>query len=106
LVRLQGQRGGPCNFGRIRTSTPSATFVPPHLSPSRYSVGTKNTTLKKNPDGSLTIYVQAAPPTDPLQRANWLPAPKDADFSLFMRSYWPKTDIIDGSWTPLAVLKA
>jgi hypothetical protein len=71
----------------------------------RYSVGTKNTTLKKNPDGSLTIYVQTAASTDPLQRANWLPAPKDADFSLFMRSYWPKTEIIDGSWTPPAVLK-
>jgi hypothetical protein len=70
----------------------------------RYSVGTKNTTLRKNPDGSLTIYVQAAAPMDPLQRANWLPAPQNADFSLFMRSYWPKTEIIDGSWTPPAVV--
>jgi hypothetical protein len=70
-----------------------------------YSVGTKNTTLKENPDGSLTIHVQAATPTDPLQRANWLPAPKDADFSLFMRSYWTRTEIIDGSWTPPAVVR-
>jgi hypothetical protein len=68
----------------------------------RYSLGTKNKTLKYNPDGSLTIYVQAEPPSE-AQRANWLPAPKDADFSLFIRAYWPKTAVIDGSWVPPAV---
>lgn len=30
----------------------------------------------------------------------WLPAPKDADFSLYVRSYWPKVAVTDGSWTP------
>jgi hypothetical protein len=35
---------------------------------------------------------------------NWLPSPKDADFTLYVRAYWPKTPVIDGSWTPLAVL--
>lgn len=29
-------------------------------------------------------------------------APK-GDFSLYLRAYWPKTEIIDGSWTPPAV---
>ena len=43
---------------------------------SRYSLGTKNKDLKYNPDGSLTIYVQAAPPSEAM-RSNWLPAPKD-----------------------------
>ncbi len=37
----------------------------------RFSVGTKNKDLKVAADGSLTIYVQADPPTDPIQRANW-----------------------------------
>lgn len=68
----------------------------------RYSLGTKNKTLKYNADGSLTIYVQADPPPE-AQRTNWLPAPKNADFSLFMRAYWPRTAVIDGSWTPPAV---
>jgi hypothetical protein len=76
-------------------------FVPNEIK--RYSLGTKNKALKSNPDGSLTIYVQADAPIDPLQRANWLPAPKGDDFSLFMRSYWPKVEITDGSWTPPAV---
>ena len=77
-------------------------FVPNEIK--RYSTGTKNKALKYNPDGSLTIYVQAdAPPA--AQRDNWLPAPKGADFSLFGRAYWPKTPVVDGSWTPPAVKK-
>ena len=70
----------------------------------RFSVGTKNKDLKNNPDGSLTIYVQAEAPEDPVQRANWLPAPK-GDFSLYVRAYWPKKPVIDGSWSPPAVVK-
>jgi hypothetical protein len=70
----------------------------------RYSTGTKNKALKDNPDGSFTIYVQADPPSEPL-RGNWLPAPKGGDFSLYVRSYWPKVEITDGSWTPPAVMR-
>lgn len=65
----------------------------------RYSLGTKDRGLKPNPDGSLTIYVQSDAPPE-AQRTNWLPAPKQADFSLYIRAYWPKAAIIDGSWTP------
>jgi hypothetical protein len=68
----------------------------------RFSVGTKNKDLKLNADGSLTIYVQADAPTDPDQRANWLPATK-GDFSLYVRAYWQKVPITEGSWTPPAV---
>lgn len=78
-------------------------FVPNEIK--RYSLGTKNKTLRTEPDGSLTIYVQADPPPE-AQRSNWLPAPKvGADFSLFIRAYWPKTPVIDGSWSPPAVKK-
>jgi hypothetical protein len=69
----------------------------------RFSVGTKNRGLKLDPDGGLTVIVQADPPAD---RSNWLPAPKGKDFSLFMRAYWPKTAVLDGSWTPPPVLRA
>ncbi|MDX1054151.1 DUF1254 domain-containing protein [Sinorhizobium medicae] len=68
----------------------------------RYSLGTKSKTLKYNIDGSLTIYVQAEPPAEE-HRDNWLPAPKDGDFSLYIRAYWPKPAVVDGSWTPPAV---
>jgi hypothetical protein len=77
-------------------------FAPNDLN--RYSLGTKNKSLKYNPDGSLTIYVQADAPSEE-QRANWLPAPRGGDFSLYVRAYWPKVAVTDGSWTPPAVLK-
>jgi hypothetical protein len=41
----------------------------------RYSLATKNTTLKYNPDGSLSLLVQADPPPEG-QRSNWLLRPK------------------------------
>jgi hypothetical protein len=75
-------------------------FVPNEIR--RYSLGTKNKMLKYNPDGSLTIYVQADPPPEQ-QLTNWLPSPNDADFSLFVRAYWPKIPVIEGSWSPPAV---
>jgi len=60
----------------------------------RFSVGTKNKDLKLASDGSLTIYVQADAPADPVQRDNWLPAPK-GDFSLYVRAYWPRAEITE-----------
>jgi hypothetical protein len=75
-------------------------FAPNGLN--RFSLGTKNKTLKFADDGSLTIYVQANSP-GPDKEANWLPAPKDGDFSLYMRAYWPKVEVTGGSWTPPAV---
>lgn len=75
-------------------------FAPNELG--RYSLGTKNKSLKYNADGSLTFYVQAdSPGAD--KETNWLPAPRDADFSLFMRAYWPKVAVLDGTWTPPSV---
>ncbi|WP_375459512.1 DUF1254 domain-containing protein [uncultured Enterovirga sp.] len=70
----------------------------------RFSVGTKNKDLRLAADGSLTIVVQPEAPADPVQRANWLPAPK-GDFSLYIRAYWPKAPTLDGSWTPPPVQK-
>jgi hypothetical protein len=67
--------------------------------------------LKKNPDGSLTIYIQKdAPAAD--KKANWLPAP-DGPIYMVMRLYWPKEppapSILppgEGTWKPPAVTVA
>lgn len=69
----------------------------------RYSLGTKNKDLQTSPDGSLTIYVTSTPPNQD-KMTNWLPSPK-GDFSLYVRSYWPEPAILDGKWTPPAVVK-
>lgn len=64
-------------------------------------------TMKKNKDGSLTIYIQKdAPSAD--KKSNWLPAP-DGPIYMVMRLYWPKEtppSILppgDGTWKPPAI---
>jgi hypothetical protein len=60
--------------------------------------------LKKNTDGSLTLYVQKdSPGAD--KESNWLPAPDGPAF-VVMRLYWPKEDspsVFNGTWKPPAV---
>jgi len=65
--------------------------------------------MKKNPDGSLTLYIQKDSPGKD-KESNWLPAP-DASIYMVMRLYWPKTEppsILppgDGTWQPPAIVK-
>jgi hypothetical protein len=76
-------------------------FEPNRLN--RYSLGTKSKSLKYNADGSLTLYFQNdSPGAD--KEPNWVPARKD-DFSLYIRAYWPKAEILDGRWVPPPVLR-
>jgi hypothetical protein len=70
----------------------------------RYSLGTKNRCLKFGEDGSLTLYVQADDPGGG-RHDNWLPSPAGADFSLYVRTYWPEDAISSGVWTPPPVRK-
>jgi hypothetical protein len=63
--------------------------------------------MKKNKDGSLTIYIQKKSPGKG-KEANWLPAP-DGPIYLVMRLYWPRTtppSILpagEGTWQPPAI---
>jgi hypothetical protein len=67
----------------------------------RYSLGTKSEGLKRNNDGSLTLHVGSASPGKD-KESNWLPAPREP-FSLYIRAYWGKQAILDGTWTPPAI---
>jgi hypothetical protein len=65
--------------------------------------------MKKNDDGSLTLYIQKdSPGAD--KESNWLPAPNDTVY-LVMRLYWPKTEAPsilpagNGSWKPPGVVR-
>ncbi|MDM0012177.1 DUF1254 domain-containing protein [Variovorax sp. J22P168] len=64
--------------------------------------------MKKNRDGSLTLYIQKDSPGKALE-ANWLPAP-DGPIYLAMRLYWPKTtppSILpagEGTWKPPGIV--
>jgi hypothetical protein len=65
--------------------------------------------MKKNADGSLTLYIQKdSPGAD--KESNWLPAPNDLIY-LVVRLYWPKTEppsILppgEGTWKPPGIVK-
>jgi hypothetical protein len=64
--------------------------------------------LKKNPDGSVTLYIQKDSP-GATEESNWLPAPNGPIY-LVMRLYWPKEtppSILpagQGTWKPPSVL--
>jgi len=74
-------------------------FEPNELN--RFSLGTKSKSMKQNTDGSLTLYFQnTSPGAD--NEANWVPTPSN-EFSLYIRAYWPKDEILNGAWTPPAV---
>ncbi|WP_442481519.1 DUF1254 domain-containing protein [Aeoliella sp. SH292] len=66
--------------------------------------------LKKNDDGSLTLYIQKENPGAD-KESNWLPAPDDTIY-LVMRLYWPKAEAPsilppgEGSWQPPGVVQA
>jgi hypothetical protein len=63
--------------------------------------------LKKNVDGSITLYLQKNSPGGELE-PNWLPAP-DGPAYVVMRLYWPKEadpSIYNGTWKPPAVQQA
>jgi hypothetical protein len=64
----------------------------------RYSLGTKNKNFKYNPDGSLTLYAGTKSPGED-KETNWLPVP-EGTFSLYIRCYWGKEAVLDGSWIP------
>ena len=59
--------------------------------------------MKKNADGSLTIYIQKDSPGKD-KELNWLPAPK-APFNLTMRLYAPKSEALTGKWNPPPVTR-
>jgi hypothetical protein len=64
--------------------------------------------MKKNADGSLTLYIQKDSPGK-AKEANWLPAPNDTIY-LVMRLYWPRDtppSILppgEGTWKPPGIV--
>ncbi|MFZ4894990.1 DUF1254 domain-containing protein [Plantibacter sp. Mn2098] len=63
----------------------------------RYSIGDRTAGIRHEADGSLRITIAHERPSDPTERANWLPSP-DAAFRLVFRLYLPGASILDGTY--------
>jgi hypothetical protein len=77
-------------------------FVPNPID--RYSLGDRTPGTVYGADGSIEIHLQAEEPTDPTERANWLPAPT-GPFYLVTRHYSPRAEILTGDWVPPPIEK-
>ena len=62
----------------------------------RYSIGDRTQGLRKDADGSLTLYVGHTSP-GPALESNWLPAPQ-GKYSVVGRIYGPSRAAMDGTW--------
>jgi hypothetical protein len=58
--------------------------------------------LKKNPDGSLSIWLASSLPKGAIE-SNWLPTPAGKGFALTMRMYVSKKPVLDGTWFPAPI---
>jgi len=64
----------------------------------RFALGDRDP-IQYNEDGSLDFYIQTNPPEEE-QLSNWLPIPEAGRFTLTMRLYWPKEEVLNGEWNP------
>jgi hypothetical protein len=64
----------------------------------RYALSDRDE-LAINPDGSIDFWVQRDDPGAG-KNANWLPTPRQGTFSLVLRLYWPKPEVVNGGWRP------
>jgi hypothetical protein len=73
----------------------------------RHSIGSRTQALEYGPDGSLTITIgpdkESAREGSSPTAGSRLTAPAGS-FSLYLRVYWPEQSVVDGSWTPPALL--
>jgi len=69
----------------------------------RYSVGDRTPGIVYGEGGELSIFIQHEMPTDPTERANWLPAPAEP-YYLIIRYYSPRAPLLTGDWLPPALI--
>ena len=69
----------------------------------RYSIYGEDDLLKYGEGNSLRLYFQHESPGKS-KEGNWLPSPNDK-FFLGLRIYWPKKEVVDGTWVPPVLKK-
>ncbi|MEV0961554.1 DUF1214 domain-containing protein [Streptomyces sp. NPDC049910] len=84
-------------FWSLTAYTPQAVTLIPN-SAGTYAVASYTPGLKKNPDGSLSIYLSRTRPAG-VAPANWIPV-GSGEFNVMLRAYGPQGGALDGSYVP------
>jgi hypothetical protein len=63
----------------------------------RYAIGDRTKGLRRNADGSLDIWIARNDPGSG-RTENWLPAPASGPFSLILRAFLPKSELLTGAY--------
>ncbi len=66
----------------------------------RYFLGS-DTPLIKNPDGTVTLYIQSTSPGND-KEANWLPSPSSGRWYILLRAYPPEQRTIEWRIIPMS----
>jgi hypothetical protein len=62
----------------------------------RFSIGSRTPGLRFGDDGALDIFIQHDRPATDIE--NWLPT-SDGKFSVTLRTYWPRRELLDEQYT-------
>jgi len=85
-------------------ATPAGQFFLAPNAINRYAIGDRTPGLARNADGSLDIWVSRADPGG-ARSANWLPAPGTGPFSMILRAYLPRPQLLSGAYLPPPFVK-
>uniref|UniRef100_B0T709 Phosphatidylserine decarboxylase n=1 Tax=Caulobacter sp. (strain K31) TaxID=366602 RepID=B0T709_CAUSK len=61
----------------------------------RYAIGDRTAGLEREADGSLNLWIGRTDPGGE-RSSNWLPAPKTGPFAMYLRTYLPRAELLDG----------
>jgi hypothetical protein len=62
----------------------------------RYAIGDRTSGLRRGADGSIDIVISRSDPV--LAGYNWLPAPASGPWTVVLRAYLPKPELLDGRY--------
>ena len=86
-------------------ATPDGQFFFTDNPIKRYAIGDRTPGLKREADGSVALWIGRTDPGGD-RSANWLPAPKSGPFTLYLRTYLPRAELLDGRFRFKPVEKA
>ena len=98
-----GQQPDVTRFWSLHAYLPVGIELVPN-SADKYNVAAYTPGLVTNSDGSVTVLMSRDLPNG-FPEANWLPIPKDGNFSIMLRAYGPQGSVLNNTYVPPPIVK-